>query len=158
MSHWVWQRNMSIKIITENKKARFQYEVLETHEAGLQLRGSEVKSLRLGHCQLKDSFVDFQNGEMYLLNTHIAKYFSSSYNNHEPERKRKLLMHRREIDKLFGFVREKGLTLIPLKLYFKKGKAKVQLGVVRGKKMRDKRETVKKRDMDRELQRAVRRS
>ncbi len=149
---------MGIKIITDNKKARFQYEILETHEAGLQLQGSEVKSLRLGHCQLKDSFVDFQNAEMYLLNTHIAKYFSSSYNNHEPERKRKILMHRREIDKLFGIVREKGLTLIPLKLYFKKGRVKVELGLAKGKKGRDKREAVKRRDMDRQLQKAMRRS
>jgi SsrA-binding protein len=139
------------KVITENRKARHDYEVLSTYEAGLVLNGSEVKSLREGSCQLKDSYVDFQSSEMFLVGVHISMYKASSYNNHFPERRRKLLMHREEINRLYAQIREKGLTIVPLKMYFLQGRAKVELALVKGKKDHDKRATIKKRDANREL-------
>lgn len=142
---------MSISIITENKKARFDYEIVQTFEAGLVLMGSEVKSMRDKQMQLKDSYVSFRAGEAYLQNAHIAVYKASSYMNHEPERLRKLLLNRSELDKISTALREKGLQCIPLKVYFKKGKAKVELGLARGRKRHDKREAIKKRDVNREL-------
>ncbi len=148
---------MSISIIAENKKARRNYEILEKIEAGIELRGSEVKSLRDKQCQLKDAYVDVEKGQAFLFNVHISVYKASSYNNHEPERVRRLLLHKNEINWLLGLIQEKGLTCIPLKLYFKKGRAKVELAVARGKKLFDKRETIKKRDVNRELQRGIRR-
>ncbi len=146
---------MSIKIITDNKKARFDYEILEKFEAGLVLTGSEVKSLRAGAVNLKDSYVSFRDGEAYLQNAHISEYKSSSYNNHTPERLRKLLLHREELNKIMGKVREKTLTCIPLKLYFKEGRVKVELGLGRGKKKHDKRESLKQKDSQRELARVM---
>ena len=123
-----------IKIVTENRKARFDYSILEKFEAGMALKGSEVKSLRDGQAQLKDSYIVFHRGEMYLQNAHISPYKPSSYNNHEPERKRKLLMKRAEINKLDAQVQEKGLAIVPLKIYFSKGVAKIEIALVRGKK------------------------
>jgi SsrA-binding protein len=149
---------LSIKIVTENRKARFDYSLLEKFEAGLALKGSEVKSLRDGNCQLKDSYVIFNRGEMYLVNAHIGVYKSSSYNNHEPERRRKLLMKRHEINKLDSTVQEKGLSLIPLKVYFSKGIAKIEIALAKGKKKHDKRESIKDRDVKRQLGQASRRS
>ncbi|MGE3972940.1 MAG: SsrA-binding protein SmpB [Bdellovibrionales bacterium] len=146
-----------IKIVTENRKARHDYMIMDKHEAGMVLTGSEVKSLRAGQCQLKDSYVVFQNGEMYLQNAHISEYKASSYNNHTPERKRKLLMHVQEIRKLDSKTQEKGLTLIPLKVYFKNGRAKVEIALAKGKKAHDKRESIKSRDVDRQLQQERRR-
>ena len=146
-----------IKIVTENRKARFDYHILDTYEAGMELRGSEVKSLRDGACQLKDSYVSFSGDQMYLQNAHISVYKSSSYNNHEPERKRRLLMHRREIDKLASQVQEKGLSIIPLKIYFKEGRAKVLIGLAKGKKAHDKRDSIKERDVKRDLSKSIRR-
>ncbi len=143
--------NGGIKIITQNKKAGFDYSILESFEAGIVLRGTELKPLRSGQVQLKDSFVDFHNGEMYLVGVHINIYDPSSYNNHEPERRRKLLMNRHEIDKIGARVQEKGLALIPLKMYFKKGRVKVQIALAKGKKKYDKRESIKKRDVNRSL-------
>lgn len=149
---------MSIKIINENKKARFDFEILETFEAGLVLMGSEVKSLRVNGCTLKDSYVAFRGHEAFLQNAHIPVYSASSYNNHEPERLRKLLMHAHELEKINAAITEKGLTCVPLKMYFKKGRAKIELGIARGKKKGDKRQTIKSREADREIQRSLRKS
>jgi SsrA-binding protein len=144
---------MSEKLICQNRKARFNYEILEKFEAGMVLLGSEVKSLREGGGNLADSYADVQNGELWLLNSHIAPYAAANQFNHEPTRRRKLLMNRREIDRLVGKIQEKGLTLVPLSLYFKKGRVKVELGLCRGKKAFDKRETKKKHETERELAR-----
>lgn len=149
---------MSIWIVQENKKARFDYEILETYEAGLQLTGSEVKSLRDKNLQLKDSYVSFRGNEAYLQNAHISEYKSSSYNNHEPERHRKLLLNRHELDEIYGALRERGLTCVPLKVYFKKGRAKVELALVKGKKTHDKRQAIKTRDEKARLQKTLRHS
>lgn len=144
------------KIVTQNRKARHDYEILETWEAGLVLQGTEVKSLRLGNANLKDSYARVQNGEVLLYNFHISPYEKESHFNHNPLRVRKLLLHRKEIRKLNGRVEEKGLTLAALKVYFKAGKAKVELGLARGKKLYDKREDIAKRDMKREMSRISR--
>jgi len=149
---------MSIKIVADNKKARFDYHIIDTYEAGLVLTGSEVKSLREGNCSLKDSYVAFSKDEAFLMKSHIAVYKASSYNNHEPERRRKLLLNRSELDKLQVSVEEKGLTCVPLKLYFKRGRAKVEIALVRGKQKGDKRESIKTRAVNREIQRSLRHS
>lgn len=143
------------RLVTENRKARHDYEILETFEAGMVLIGSEVKSLRDGRANLKDSYARVERGEAFLLNAHISPYAAASYLGHEPERSRKLLLHREEIEKLLGRVQEKGLTVIPLRIYFKGGRAKVLLGVGRGKKAYDKRESIKEREMKRETDRAM---
>ena len=148
---------MSIKIISDNKKARFDYEIIETFEAGLVLQGSEVKSLRNAQCNLKDSFVAFRGHEAYLQNAHIAVYTASSYNNHEPERARKLLLNENELDKIRAALTEKGLSCVALKMYFKRGRAKVEIALARGRKKGDKRQAIKSKEVDRELQRARRR-
>jgi len=149
---------MSILIIQENKKARFDYEVVETFEAGLMLTGSEVKSLRDKNVQLKDSYISFRGNEAFLQNAHIAEYKASSYNNHEPERLRKLLMNRIELDRIFDALREKGYSCVPLKIYFKKGRAKLEIALVKGKKTHDKREAIKKRDVDAQIRSTLRRT
>ncbi len=146
-----------MKIITENRKARHDYQILETFEAGIQLLGSELKPIRSGSVQLKDSYVEFFNDELFLLHSHISVYQASSYNNHEPERKRKLLMNKEEIRKLYVRVKEKGYTIIPLKMYFKKSLVKVEIAVAKGKQKGDKRDSIKKRDVSRDLARASRR-
>ena len=138
------------KLIASNKKAFHDYFVLQKAEAGVALTGTEVKSLRDGKANIKDSYVIFKNGEAFLFNAHISPYSHGNLQNHEPERSRKLLLHRREIEKLHAQVVEKGLTVVPLRLYFKGGKVKVEIAVVRGKKLYDKRETEKKRELDRE--------
>jgi SsrA-binding protein len=138
------------KLIASNKKAFHDYFVLQKAEAGVALKGTEVKSLRDGKANIKDSYVIFKNGEAFLFNAHISPYSHGNLQNHEPERNRKLLLHRREIEKLREQVVEKGLTVVPLRLYFKGGKVKVEIAVVRGKKLYDKRETEKKRELDRE--------
>lgn len=142
---------MSILIISENKKGYFDYEIIEKLEAGLVLTGSEVKSLRDRKVQLKDSYVGFRSGEAFLQNCHISEYRASSYNNHHPERARKLLLHAAQLEKLKRTVEEKGLAVIPLKIYFSKGFAKVELGVGRGKKKGDKRQAAKDKDAKREM-------
>ncbi len=144
------------RLVTDNRKARHEYEILETYEAGMVLTGSEVKSLRAGRANLKDSFARIGRGEAFLLNAHISPYAAANRFGHDPERERKLLLHRAEIDKLTGRVQERGLTLVPLKIYFKNGRAKVLLGLGRGKKAYDKRESIKKREMQREADRAMR--
>lgn len=142
---------MSILIIQENRQARFDYHILETYEAGLVLTGSEVKSLRLKQIQFKDSYIAFKGNEAYLQNAHIAEYKASSYNNHTPERLRKLLLNKIEMKKIFGAINEKGLTCVPLKIYFKNGLVKLEIGLAKGKKLHDKRESIKKSDVDRQL-------
>jgi len=142
-----------IKIITSNKKAYFDYQILEKYEAGLVLTGSEVKALREGNCNLKDSYARIREGELWLIGVSIGSYKNASDGGHEPERPRKLLMHRFEIKKVHRKVTEKGFTLIPLRMYFKKGIAKVEIGLAAGKKEYDKRETITQRDQKRELDR-----
>jgi SsrA-binding protein len=149
---------MSILIISENRKARHDYDVVDTFEAGLVLLGSEVKSLRDKQVQLKDSYVVFKGDEAFLQNAHIADYKASSYNNHAPERLRKLLMHRSELDKIYAALREKGLSCIPLKIYFSKGRAKIELALVKGRKAHDKRAAIKTRDVKREVAKSLQRS
>ena len=141
------------KIICLNRKASFNYFFIELLEAGISLKGSEVKSLRDGKGSIADSYAVDNNGELFLINSHIPLYRQSSYNNHDPKSDRKLLLKRKEINKLMGRINQDGLTLIPTKLYFKKGKAKIQIAVGRGKKLYDKRQVKKKRDWSREKQR-----
>jgi SsrA-binding protein len=144
------------KIITVNRRARFDYEISELYEAGVVLQGTEVKSLRQGHVSLKDAYGDVQDGEVYLLNAHIDPYVQGNRNNHEPERPRKLLLHKQEIRRLIGKTQERGLTLIPTRMYFAGGKAKVEIGLAKGKKNYDKRQTLKRRTAEREVERALR--
>jgi SsrA-binding protein len=147
---------MNIKIVAQNKKASFQYHIEETIEAGLVLLGSEVKSIRDGRASLSDSYAVIKGSEAFLLNSHIAQCPQASYMNHDPKRTRKLLLHRTQIRRLTGKLNQRGFTLIPLKLYFKAGRAKVELGLCKGKKAFDKREAIKKSEMKRELARAFR--
>ena len=146
---------MGIKIIADNRKAYFNYEILEKFEAGMVLMGSEVKSLREGNLTLKDAYVSFRNGEAFLQNAHISEYQASSYNNHPPERLRKLLMHKAEIEKIMGRVQEKSLTCVQLKMYFKGGRIKLEIGLGKGKKQYDKRQSVKEKESKRDLQRTL---
>lgn len=144
------------KVVTDNRKSRFLYDILETYEAGIQLTGTEVKSIREGKVNLQDGYALIRNGEAWLINVHISPYTSSSqYFNHDPRRTRKLLLHRQEIRKLIGKVEQQGLTLVPLKLYLKSGLVKVSLGLGRGKKLHDKREDLKRRQDQRDIQRAM---
>ncbi len=143
------------KAVCVNRKARHDYFIEETYEAGLVLRGSEVKSLREGKANLKDSYARILKGEAFLLNAHISPYPAANQFNHEPTRNRKLLLHKQEIRRLTGKVMERGLTLIPLKLYFKDGRAKVELGLARGKKLYDKRETLRRKVAQREIERSL---
>ncbi len=153
------QRTKSgLKIISNNRKAKFNYFLSEFFEAGIVLYGSEVKSLRSGRANISESYAFDSKGEMYLVNSHIPSYKESSYNDHDPNRNRKLLLSKKEINKLIGRVHKEGYTLIPTKLYFKKGKAKIEIAVAKGKKQYDKRHVKKKRDWDREKARYFRKS
>ncbi len=141
-----------MKVVATNKKAYTDYEILETYEAGIVLKGTEVKSLREGNVHFKDSFCRFKDGELYLLNLHISPYRHGSIHNHDPERPRKLLLHKRELKRLIGKVQEEGVTIVPLKIYFNdRGFAKVEIAVARGKKKYDKREAIKKRELEKKL-------
>ncbi|MGF1481526.1 MAG: SsrA-binding protein SmpB [Cyanophyceae cyanobacterium] len=147
-----------VKMLSDNRQARYLYEILETYEAGIELTGTEVKSVRAGRANLRDGFALIRNGEAWLLNVHISPYQASGqYFNHDPRRTRKLLLHRREISKLIGKLEQQGLTLVPLKLYLKGGWVKVSLGLGKGKKLHDKRETLKRRQDEREMARAMKR-
>ena len=146
------------KIICLNRKASFNYFFQELLEAGIVLRGSEVKSLREGKGSIADSYAVDKNGEMFLINSHIPLYRQSSYNNHDPKGERKLLLNRKEINKLIGKINQDGLTIIPTKLYFSKGKAKIELAVAKGKKLYDKRQVKKTRDWNREKARLLSRN
>lgn len=143
------------KVVAQNKKARHDYFIEETYEAGIVLKGTEIKSIRKGSVNLKDSYARIKDGEMFLLNMHISPYEQGNRYNHDPVRTRKLLMHRKQIDKLFGQTKEKGYSLIPLKVYIKNGYAKVLIGLARGKKNYDKRETMKRKTAQREMERAM---
>jgi SsrA-binding protein len=145
------------KVIARNRRARHEYHIEDVYEAGLVLTGTEVKSLRAGRASLADGFGQVSNHEIFLHNVHIPEYTQGTWTNHEPRRTRKLLMHRKEIDKLATETSERGLTLVPLSLYFKDGKAKVELAVARGKRTYDKRHDLARRDAAREVERALRR-
>ncbi|MDH7487538.1 MAG: SsrA-binding protein SmpB [Anaerolineae bacterium] len=146
---------MAIKTIATNRKAYHDYQILDSTEAGIVLTGTEIKSLRAGRVNLRDSYATVRDGEVWLINAHIAPYSHGQRQNHEPRRDRKLLLHRQEINRLIGKVQEKGWTMVPLRIYLKDGRAKVELALVRGKKQYDKRKAVAERDYDREMQRAV---
>ncbi len=147
----------SVKVVATNRKARRNYTILDTFEAGLVLVGSEVKSLRDGKMELKDSYGHIDRGEAWLVGAHIAPYDFAREGGHDPDRDRKLLLHRRQIDRIAGSLAEKGLTLVPLQVYFKDGKAKVELGLAKGKATVDKRRTLRDREHQREMERAARR-
>lgn len=142
-----------IKIVAENRKARHDYHIDEEFEAGVVLRGTEVKSLRQGRAILKDAYARIKNGEVFIHQMHISPYPFAYYDNHDPLRHRKLLLHKREIKRLSGKVNEKGLTLIPLKMYFKNGKAKISIALARGKRQYDKRDSIRRREEQREMER-----
>ena len=150
------ERKTGDRTVATNRRARHQYEILETVEAGLVLRGTEVKSLRAGQVNFKDSYATMRNAEAWLLGCHISPYSHGTDQNHDPERDRKLLLRRREISRLTGKIAERGLTLVPLRLYFKNGRAKVELGLARGKKLHDKRSAIREREVRREMDRAAR--
>lgn len=146
---------MGIKVLATNRKAQFEYLLLEKYEAGLVLQGSEIKSIRAGQVSLAQSYVRIDGGEAWLMNAHIAPYDEASRFNHDPLRPRKLLLHKSEIHKLWEKVSQKGVTIVPLRIYLKDGKAKIEIAVARGKKLHDKRETIAKRDQERELERQI---
>ena len=146
-----------IKVIATNRKARHDYFLLETYEAGMALQGSEIKSIRAGQISIKEAYVRIENDEAWLLNAHVAPYDPASQQNHDPLRKKKLLLHRKEISKLADSVRQKGTTIIPIRVYLSNGRAKVEIATARGKRHYDKRQSIKNRDSQREMDRAMNR-
>ena len=148
-------RQTGEKLIVDNRKARHDYQLLDRFEAGLVLTGTEVKSLRDGRATLQRAFADVRDGEVYLVGAHIGEYAQGNIANHDPDRDRKLLLHRREIDSLAGKVRERGFTLVPTRLYFKDGRVKVELALARGKELHDKRRDIARREADRQIERAL---
>lgn len=152
------EKNEGFKIVSDNRQARYLYEILETYEAGIELKGTEVKAIRAGKVNLRDGYVLIRNGEAWLINVHISPHETASqYFNHEPRRTRKLLMHRQEIRKLIGRVEQQGLTLVPLKMYLKRGWVKVDIALGKGKKLHDKREDERRREDKRDMERAMKR-
>ncbi len=149
------EREQAQRLITENRKARHDYHVLDTYEAGIALLGTEIKAIREGRVNLRDSYARVENGEVWILNVHISPYSHRGYAQHEELRQRKLLLHRHEIRKLVGQTAERGLTLVPLELYYRKGRVKVLLALAKGKQAHDKRETLRRREVDRETRAAV---
>jgi SsrA-binding protein len=150
------QGEKRIKVVATNRKAHFQYELLARYEAGLSLVGTEVKSLRLGKVQLSDAYVEIDGGEAFLVNLHISQYDMAHSENHDPVRKRRLLLKKREIHKLWGATNEKGFTIIPTKIYFKGAYAKIEIATARGKRQYDKRETIARKEAEREMARKMR--
>jgi SsrA-binding protein len=148
---------MTVKIILENKKARSNYEIIETYEAGIELKGSEVKSVKQGKVSFKDSFIIAKKSELYILNLHISPYEHSSYDRLDPQRTRKLLLHRKEIDRIIGKSKEKGLTIIPLKIYQKRHLIKLEIALAKGLKKYEKKQKIKERIIDREMKRELKR-
>ncbi len=146
---------MGIKVIATNRKAQHEYQFHDSYEAGLVLQGSEIKSIRAGRVSLQEGFVLFEDGEAWLMNVHIAQYDPASHQNHEPKRRRKLLLHRREIERLQSRAQEKGFTVIPTRLYLKDGRAKVEIVLARGKKLYDKRQAIAQRESRRQVERAL---
>ena len=152
------EKSEGFKIVSDNRQARHLYEILEIFEAGIELKGTEVKSIREGRVNLRDGYALIRNGEAWLLNVHVSPHLTASqFFNHEPTRTRKLLLHKQEIRKLIGKVQQQGLTLVPLKMYLKKGLVKVTVGLGKGKKLHDKREDLKQRQDKREMERAMKR-
>ncbi|AFZ20542.1 SsrA-binding protein SmpB [Allocoleopsis franciscana] len=152
------EKSDSYKVIADNRQARFRYEILETYEAGVELKGTEVKSIRQGKANLQDGYALIRNGEAWLLNVHISPYQKATdFFNHDPRRTRRLLLHKKEIRKLIGKVEQEGLTLVPLKMYFKRGFVKVTIALGKGKKLHDKRESLKERQDKRDMARAMKR-
>ena len=149
------EREKAQRVIADNRKARHDYHILETYEAGVALLGTEVKAIREGRVNLRDSYARTDGGEVWMLNVHISPYSHRGYADHAETRQRKLLLHRHEIRKLIGRTAEKGLTLVPLQMYFKKGRVKVLVGLARGKQAHDKRETIRRREVDRETRSAI---
>jgi SsrA-binding protein len=148
---------MSVKIVATNRKARHDYFLSDAYEAGISLKGSEIKSIRAGQISIKEAYVQIENFEAWLMNAHIAPYEQASYMGHDPRRKRKLLLHRKEIDRLWDQVRKKGVTIVPIQVYLKNGRAKIEIAIGRGKKQYDKRQEIAKRDAQREMDRHLRR-
>lgn len=148
---------MDVKVVATNRKARHEFLILETYEAGLVLQGSEIKSIRAGQISLAQAYISIDGSQAWLLNAHIAPYDQASHFNHDPLRQRKLLLHRSEIRKMWENVRQKGTTIIPLRVYLKDGRAKIEIAVARGKKLYDKRADIAKRDVERELERQYKR-
>lgn len=144
-----------MKIVARNRKAKFEYQLFDTYEAGLELRGTEIKSIRAGQVSLAEAYVRTNGKQAWLVGAHIAPYDQASVFNHDPERERRLLLHKREINALWDGVRIKGMTIVPTILYLKNGKAKVEIALAKGKRQYDKRQSIKKRDMDREINRAM---
>ena len=151
-------KDMKEKIIISNKKARFEYIILDSLEAGIQLLGTEVKSLREGRCSIKEGYIVEEHKELYLKNVNISIYKHGNINNHEPLRKRKLLLHKKEINKIIRLIKEKGTTIIPLKLYFKGSLIKIEIAICKGKKLYDKRETIKERDIKKTIDREMKKN
>jgi SsrA-binding protein len=149
------EREKAQRLIADNRKARHDYHILETYEAGVALVGTEVKAIREGRVNLRDSYARTDDGEVWMMNVHISPYSHRGYAEHAETRQRKLLLHRDEIRKLIGRTAEKGLTLVPLQMYFKKGRVKVLVGLARGKQAHDKRETIRRREVDRETRAAI---
>jgi SsrA-binding protein len=150
-------RATGTKLIADNRRARHEYHLSDRIEAGVELTGTEVKSLREGHLTLQRAFADVREGQIYLVGAHIPEYAMGNIRNHDPDRDRRLLLHRREIDSLYGKVREKGLTLVPTRVYWKDGRVKVEIAVARGKEIRDKRRDLAERDAQRQIERELRR-
>lgn len=152
------EKSDGFKVVSDNRQARYLYEILETYEAGIELKGTEVKSIREGRSNIRDGYALIRNGEAWLINVHVSPHpTTSQYFNHDPRRTRKLLLHKQEIRKLIGKVEQQGLTLVPLKMYLKNGKAKISIGLARGKKLHDKRQDLKQRQDKRDMQRAMKR-
>ena len=148
-------RTTGTRLIAENRRARHDYHLLERFEAGIALTGTEVKSLRAGQVTLQRAFADLREGELYLMGAHISEYAQGNLQNHDPDRERKLLLHRRELDSLLGKVRERGLTLVPTRMYFKNGRVKVEIALAKGKEARDRRRDIADRDARRQIERAL---
>ncbi len=146
---------METKTIAKNKKAQFEYFILDTFEAGLALKGSEIKSVRAGQVSLQESYVQIENSQAWLINSHIAVYDAASYTNHDPKRPRKLLLHKKEIRELYMNVKQKGVTIIPVRMYLKNGRAKLEIAIAKGKKLYDKRQDIAKKDIQRDLDRSI---
>ncbi len=146
---------MDIKVVAKNRKAGFEYFILETLEAGIALKGSEIKSVRAGQVSLQESYVQIDGNQAWLINSHIASYKEASYQDHDPKRARRLLLHKKEIRKLWSEVRQKGVTIIPVKMYLKGGRAKIEIAIAKGKKLYDKREDIAKKDQKRDLDRLL---
>ncbi|NOZ51514.1 MAG: SsrA-binding protein SmpB [Chloroflexi bacterium] len=149
------EKTSGIKVLASNKKAYHDYHILDTVEAGMVLTGTEIKSARLGRVNLRDAYVLIRNGEAWLLSAHIAPYTHGNRENHEPRRERKLLLHRRQINRLVGKVNERGYTIVPLRMYLRHNRAKIEIALVRGKREYDKRQAIAKRDAERDLQRSL---